>query len=90
MGDTCVMCGSELFTESNSMICSKCQKGDYLEGPLCPTCGTTLETMNTSRYETVDGFGYSTIYHCNNCHNDWEKEAEYVAKPVIFKRKYWG
>ena len=69
---------------------SKCAKGECLKNPLCPSCGAVLETMDTSRYETTDGFGYSTIYHCNCCHNDWEKEEEYIARPVIFKRKYWG
>ena len=90
MNNTCVMCGADLPTECNSMVCPKCQRGDYPKGPLCPTCGTILETMDISRYETTDGFGYSTIYHCNHCDNDWEKEEEFVTKPIIFKRKYWG
>lgn len=90
MDNTCVMCGRVLATECGSMICTKCQKGDYPKGPLCPSCGTALETMNTSRYETTDGFGYSTIYHCNHCGSDWEKDEEFVAQPVKFTRKFWG
>lgn len=90
MTDICVMCGAELPTECNSMVCTKCQQGDYPKGPLCPNCGTALETMAMSKYETTDGFGYSTVYHCNQCGNDWEKEEEYVAKPVKFVRKFWG
>ena len=90
MDNTCVMCGTELSTECGSMICPKCQKGDFPKNPPCPSCGTVLEIMNTSRYETIDGFGYSTIYHCNQCGDDWEREEEFVAKPVIFKRKFWG
>ena len=90
MDNTCVMCGAKLPTECNSMVCSKCQRGDYPKNPLCPTCGEELETMDTDRYETSDGFGYSTTYHCNHCHNDWEKEEEYIAKPIKFVRKFWG
>ena len=90
MDSTCVMCGRELATESGSMVCPRCQQGDYIKNPLCPNCGTTLETMNISKYETIEGFGYSTLYHCNCCSNDWEKEEEYHALPVVFKRKCWG
>ena len=90
MDNTCVMCGAKLPTECNSMVCPKCQSGEYPKNPLCPTCGEELETMNTSRYETSDGFGYSTLYHCNNCGNDWEKEEEYTVKPVKIVKKFWG
>ena len=90
MDNTCVMCGSKLPTECNSMVCSRCQKEDYPKNPLCPTCGEELEIMNISRYTTVDGFIYSTIYRCGQCGNDWEKEEEYIAKPIRFTRKFWG
>ena len=90
MDNTCVMCGQELPTECNSMVCSNCQRGDTPKSPLCLNCGAALEIMNISRCTTTEGFIYSTIYHCNQCGNDWEKEEEYIAKPTIFQRKYWG
>ena len=90
MVDICVMCGRELATECGSMVCTKCQQGDHPKPPLCLSCGTRLEVMDVSRYKTSDGFGYSTIYHCNHCGDDWEREEEYIAKPIKFPRKFWG
>lgn len=88
MVDRCVVCG-ELVPEGRQ-VCLRCENAGDSAGVRCPTCGSTLELMDSSWYFTGDGFGCSTIFHCNVCHNDWEKEAEYVAKPVEFKRKYWG
>lgn len=90
MDNICVMCGRELPTECDSMICNKCQKGNNHVRPRCYDCGERLELINISRYNTTDGFGYSTIYHCNSCHADWEQEEEYISQPIKFKRKFWG
>ena len=87
MDNTCVACGNPMELPEDTQLCQKCQKE---AGAYCPSCNSVLEVMNISKYLTVDGFGYSTLFHCNTCHNDWEKEAEYVAKPVQFKRKFWG
>ena len=91
MNNTCVMCGNPAELPEDTWICPKCQRGAYPTGKVrCPNCGCPLEVMDTTRYNTSDGFVYSTLYHCNECHTDWEKEEEYVCKPVIFKRKFWG
>lgn len=57
---------------------------------LCPNCGSTLEVMSSHWYNTNEGHARNTVFHCNNCSLDWEKDEEYVAKPVQFKRKFWG
>jgi transcription elongation factor Elf1 len=56
----------------------------------CPECGAVLEIMSCHWYNTIDGHAKNTIFHCNACHNDWEKDEEYVAQPVKFSRKFWG
>ena len=88
MVDTCVCCGA--IIPEGRHVCQNCENAEDNSGVLCPTCGTVLEVMNSSWYFTDDGIGCSTLFHCNACHNDWEKEAEYTAKPVKFTRKYWG
>ena len=90
MDNVCVACGAELPTECGTMICNQCKSKLSNSGVLCPSCGSSLEIMDTSRYNTSDGFGYSTLFHCYNCDSDWEREEEYTAKPVKFQRKYWG
>ena len=87
MVDRCVCCG-DLIPEGRQ-VCLNCENGDQ-SGVRCLTCGTTLEVMDSSWSFTDKGIMCSTIFHCNVCHNDWEKEAEYVAKPVRFVRKFWG
>ena len=88
MIDRCVCCG-DIIPEGRQ-VCSTCEK--HFDNPAthCPDCEAPLIVMNTSRYFTDDGFGYSTLFHCTICHSDWEKESEYIAKPVQFKRKFWG
>jgi transposase-like protein len=90
MNNTCVSCGAKLPTEYPSMLCKRCEMECADNNPLCPSCGDTLELMNVSNYNTSDGFGYSSLFHCRQCHSDWEKEEEYTAKPVRFIRKFWG
>ena len=90
MRNTCVACGNPAELPEGTEICLDCQKQIQDSEVLCPNCGSMLEIMNNSRYNTAGGFGYSTLFHCNQCYNDWEKEEEYIAKPVVFKRKYWG
>ena len=90
MTNTCVMCGDPTELPEGTDVCHRCQRGEYTTGVRCPNCGTILEVMDRSTYKTSEGFGYSTLYHCNHCHNDWEKEEEFIAKPIVFKRKYWG
>ena len=88
MEDTCVCCGRVI--PEGSHVCYRCKNGSGNDSVLCPTCGAVLEVMNSSWWNTSEGICCSTVFHCNTCHNDWEKEAEYIAKPVIFKRKFWG
>lgn len=57
---------------------------------LCLECGSVLEVMSSHWYNTLDGHAKNTVFHCNFCHSDWEKDEEYTAKPVKFSRKFWG
>lgn len=66
------------------------ENGGSNDGVLCPECGAVLEVMICHWYNTIDGHARNTIFHCNVCHNDWEKDEEYVAQPVKFTRKFWG
>ena len=90
MDNVCVACGAELPTEYGSMICKQCESSLFNSIVLCPSCGSHLEIIQKSTYNTSDGFGYSTLFHCSRCRSDWEREEEYLAKPVKFRRKYWG
>lgn len=90
MRNICVSCGNPTELPEGTEICLDCQRTLHTSDVICPNCGSGLEIMSKSKYNTVDGFGYSTIFHCNHCQNDWEKEEEYIAKPILFKRKYWG
>ena len=92
MSNTCVCCGRDI--PEGTQFCHSC---DILASKNCPTCSSVLELMNKSKYITEEGFGYSTIFHCNSCHEDWELEEEYAAQPIkysplppVFKRKFWG
>ena len=86
MVNTCRLCG-DLVAEGN--VCYTCENVSD-PGVKCPTCGEILELMDSSWYFTSDGIGCSVLFHCNACHDDFEKEIGYKAKPVIFKHKYWG
>ena len=88
MENICVCCG-EIIPEGRQ-VCYRCEHGGNNTGVLCPECGAVLEIMSCHWYNTIYGHAHNTIYHCNMCHNDWEKDEEYVAQPVKFTRKFWG
>lgn len=90
MYDVCVCCGRELPTECGSLICKQCENEANSDSIVCPSCKSKLEVMTAHWWNTDTGICKSTIFHCDYCGDDWEKEEEYVAKPVVFKRKYWG
>lgn len=88
MFNTCVCCGN--IIPEGRQVCYQCENGGGNDGVLCPECGAVLEIMSCHWYNTIDGHAKNTIFHCNACHNDWEKNEEYVAQPVKFSRKFWG
>lgn len=88
MIDTCVCCGD--VVPEGRQVCVRCENGRSNNGVICPECGSLLEVMDLSWWNTCDGICKSTLFHCNVCHSDWEKEAKYIAQPVEFKRKFWG
>jgi hypothetical protein len=46
--------------------------------------------MSSHWYSTCDGHARNTIFHCEVCGSDWEKDEEFIAQPVKFNRKFWG
>lgn len=86
--DRCVMCG-EIVPEG-SQVCLNCKSRDTNEMVRCYDCGSLLEVMSCHWYNTDNGHARNTIFHCNCCGSDWEKDEEFVAKPVKFTRKFWG
>lgn len=84
MGNTCVCCGKSI--PEGTQVCQDCLN----KGIKCPECGTVLELMATSKGIINDELILFKLYHCNNCHLDWELEANYIGDPVEFTRKFWG
>lgn len=87
MVDRCIMCG-DIVPESRQ-VCWQCENSSN-DKVLCPQCGAGLELMSSHWYNTCDGHARSTIFHCESCQSDWEKDEEFIAKPVKFTRKFWG
>jgi predicted amidophosphoribosyltransferase len=88
MVDRCVICGATV--PEGTMVCKRCENGSSNDRVLCPQCGTVLEPMSSHWYNTCDGHARNTVFHCNTCQSDWEKDEEFIAKPVKFTRKFWG
>jgi len=84
MINTCVYCGD--IIPKGMETCPIC----FNRGVVCPKCGDTLEVMDTSNCIIDDKLTLCTLYHCNSCHLDWEREANYIGEPVKFTRKFWG
>lgn len=84
MVDTCVCCGD--IVPEGMQVCLNCLKGVVK----CPECGAELELMATSTGIVNNQLMLCKIYHCNNCHLDWELEANDIGDPVEFQRKFWG
>lgn len=84
MVNTCVCCG-EIIPEG-TQVCYSCLNG----GVKCPECGSILRVMHSGYNVTADDITWYTLFHCEKCLSDWEKEAKYIGQPVEFKRKYWG
>lgn len=82
------MCGKELPTESGSMVCNGCVRKS--SSKTCPTCGASLEAFSEEVYQTSDGVNKSIVYHCYNCHQDWEQEISYIERCSVFRKKFWG
>jgi len=88
MVDRCVMCGD--IIPEGSQICKRCENNDSCAYTMCPSCGSPLERMSYHWYNTGRGHAKNTVFHCNTCYLDWEKDEEYIAQPVKFTRKIWG
>lgn len=86
MENTCVCCGA--IIPEGRRVHYRCEYGENNVGILCPECGAILEIMNCHWYSTSDGHARNTLFHCNVCHNDWERDEEYIALPVKFTRKF--
>ena len=84
MINTCIYCGD--IIPEGTQVCPNCLN----DGVLCPECGSVLEVMDVSQCIIDNKFMLCTLYHCNNCHLDWEREANYIGEPVKFTRKFWG
>ena len=84
MINSCVYCGDIVPNETK--VCPHC----FNHGVLCPNCGNTLEVMHLSECIIDNKLVLCTLYHCRNCHLDWEREASYIGDPVKFNRKFWG
>lgn len=84
MVDICVCCGD--IVPEGTHVCPHCLNG----GVSCPNCGKKLEIMNTSTCIINGKLTLCTLYHCNNCHLDWERETNYIGEPIKFTRKFWG
>ncbi len=90
MDNTCVCCGAALPTESCSHVCKKCENLDGDHHVPCLNCGEPLSVINYHWYKTVAGHAKNTVFHCESCRLDWEKDEEFIAQPIKFKRKFWG
>ena len=84
MENTCVCCGRVI--PEGGQVCTNCLN----EGIKCQECGSVLELMATSTGIVNDELVLCKLYHCNNCHLDWELEASNVGDPTEFTRKFWG
>ncbi len=84
MVDTCVMCGD--IIPEGSHICYACSHS----GICCPDCGSQLRLMSSCRSYTDKQVLYSILYHCGNCHADWEAESPANEQTDELKRKFWG
>ena len=86
MVDTCVCCG-EIIPE-DSHYCRRCANDG--NGVKCPQCGSSLKVMHSGFNITDTDITWETLFHCEDCGSDWEKQAKYLGQPVEFKRKFWG
>jgi hypothetical protein len=46
--------------------------------------------MYKGDYMTAEQFFIHKIYHCENCHSDWESATNYIGAPEKLGRKFWG
>ena len=88
MANTCVCCDAVI--PEGTQFCRSCENSSSNDRVLCPQCGSVLELISSHWYNTCYGHARNTVFHCNICLRDWEKDEEYVAKHVKFNRKFWG
>lgn len=88
MVDRCVCCGN--IIPEGRQLCPNCQAYEENQAVRCPGCGALLEVISSHWYSTCSGHAKNTVFHCNVCSNDWEKDEEYFTGPVKFQRKFWG
>lgn len=84
MENTCICCG-EVIPEGRQ-VCPACEEVKYA----CPECGDELTLMHKGDYITAEQTFIHKIYHCENCHSDWESATIYVGEPEKLGRKFWG
>ena len=88
MVDRCVMCNA--IVPEGTHTCLSCQNSSSSAAISCPDCGAVLKVIHANWSYTTTGILHSSIFHCNCCHSDYEKEIEYVRKPERFHKKFWG
>jgi transposase-like protein len=56
----------------------------------CPECSSTLKLMHTDYSLIGKDFEIDQLFHCENCHRDWEQVSSYALKSCELTRKFWG
>jgi hypothetical protein len=57
---------------------------------ICPSCGNVLRPMCSCKYHTAEETLYCNIYHCENCHDDWETAGPTEDSITPLTKKFWG
>lgn len=86
MANTCYRCGVEV--PIGRQVCIKCKQ--QAEELVCPECHARLHFMHAGQYSLKDTLVLSNIFHCENCHRDWEQEDQYQLLRSEVKQKFWG
>ena len=86
MVNTCVCCGD--IVPEGTQVCYRCSNVE--PGAKCPECGSILRVMYSGYNITENAITGYTLFHCEKCLSDWEKESKYIGQPVVLKRKFWG
>jgi hypothetical protein len=56
----------------------------------CTDCGGAIVLMSSCQYDNGSQVLCSSIYHCENCHTDWELESTVDGQTYELRRKFWG
>jgi hypothetical protein len=88
MDDRCVICGD--YVPEGRQVCSRCEQVEDTTYRKCPECFGKLRLMDTCEYRTANQNLYCKLYHCSQCHSDWEEVCEDASEAAPLHRKFWG